>query len=174
MRRTKDFTKTPQVLFIKFYGFVEEEDIDLLIGENVSGFSAECFFEDENGEKVEVESQPEHVQQNRVFVDWINIIFLATSVEDVSFKIIWKLTKELRLRMINTEGDQLLKTGCEVFISDIILERYMKKFEESLGLNYSKTQEQVLESQITDGILQVGADTFLYFSNCPGKNTFKG
>ena len=30
-----------------------------------------------------------------------------------------------------------------------------------------------MESQITDEILQVGAETFLYFSNCPGKNTFK-
>ena len=30
-----------------------------------------------------------------------------------------------------------------------------------------------MESQITDEILQVGAETFLYFSNCPEQNTFK-
>ena len=170
-----------EMVYIKLDRKLEKALVDKSLEKRNTGFELTWYYEDKDGNKVDIESENLHkemkitndldklnfygVMENKRFVTFLNLVFEAFMYHDISIESLWDIAKRYRLEYIHRKMNNNVGY-CTKKQSVIATDDYLQYFSSSLKISFTLQDQPVYKDQITDGLLSDGFQLFHYISRC--------
>ena len=144
--KVSKFTGLRNYLYLKFKRNIDQISLDQWTDKRMTGMAAKWYFEDENGDKVEVDQEHKYLREdyNEMFIRLVNIVHNAVTVKNITLEEMWKNVKEFRQEWIGVEKEKAAKEFCYTYYMEIFAKPGRQIEHEASGsaANYSNPDDR--------------------------------
>lgn len=155
-----------EVAKIKMVRVLDKAIVENSLEKRNTGFQLSWYFEDESGNRVEVEQDDKYAGEieNKRFVTFMNILYRAVTDNNVDLEILWDIAKKYRLEYIIRKARNEEAYCDHVSVTDT--EDYFIYLSSALGIPLSLQDRPVYKEFLTDSFLADGFQLFYYMARC--------
>ena len=154
-------------VYITYERVLDKDVVDSHLNKRHTGFMLDWYFEDADGNKVDIETDKNRFsgdEGNKMFLNFMDFLYKAVTIHNVRVETIWNIARRYRLDYLHRKVEGKVPYCVEDKV--IHTNDFIGNISSELNITFKLHKYPKYKAKINDSFLSEGFQIFTYIARC--------